>query len=69
MAGIRIFRLLKFFHIFRKTQQINIIYQTFIQTVPALFNVGLLLLLLIYIFAILSQKLFAEIKLTAPLDN
>ena len=54
ISGIRILRFLKFVHIFRKTRKINIIFQTFIATLPAIINVGSLLLLMFYIFGILS---------------
>lgn len=62
-VGVRVFRTLKFFHVFRKTKQINIIFQTFIQTLPAIINIGSLLLLIFFIFGILAQNLFADIML------
>ena len=54
MAGLRIFRIVKFFHIFRKTKKINIIFQTFISILPAIINVGSLLLLIFFMFGILG---------------
>ena len=53
-TGIRAFRIAKFFQVFRKSSKINIIFQTFITTLPALINVGSLLLLLVFIFGILT---------------
>lgn len=39
------------------------IFDTFIVTIPSLTNVGVILLLLIYIYAILGVNLFATVKL------
>lgn len=47
----------------------KIIFQTFLVTLPALANVGSLLLLLLYIYSILGMFLFADVKLNYPLDD
>jgi hypothetical protein len=56
---LRISRMLKFFSSFK---QMKIIFSTFIDTMPSLLNVGGLLFLIIYIFAVIGISLFADIK-------
>lgn len=66
---IRIFRLGRVLYFFRKSNKLKIIFQTFLTTLPSIINVGSLLLLLIYIYAILTFQLFAPIKLSPPLND
>jgi hypothetical protein len=59
---IRSIRVIRVFKIFRRQRSLKIIFETFLITLPALVNVGGLLLLLLYIFAVLAMNLFSEIK-------
>lgn len=45
------------------------IWQTIISTLPALMNVGMLMVLIIYMFAIVGVEYFAEVKLNLPLSR
>jgi hypothetical protein len=63
----RAFRLLKLFWLFKDLKSLRIIAETFLVTLPAIANAGGLLLLLVYIFAILSMNVFAEILITDTL--
>jgi len=60
---IRSFRIGRVFKIFNKNKSLKIIFQTFMVTLPAMFNIGGLLILFIFCFAILGMNLFAEVKL------
>lgn len=65
---LRSFRILRVFKLFKKQKSLKIIYETFIVTLPALVNVGGLLMLLVFIFAVLSMTLFAEVMLNGPMS-
>jgi len=43
-------------------------FETFLVTIPALTNIGGLLLLFLYIFSVLGVFLFAEVQLQSNLD-
>jgi hypothetical protein len=66
---IRSIRVVRLFKMFRRLKSLKIIFETFLIALPALMNVGGLLLLLLYIFAVLSMNLFADIKLNDALDQ
>ena len=57
------------FKMFRVQKSLKIIFETFIVTLPALINVGGLLLLLLYIFSVLAMDLFADLKLNPPISE
>jgi hypothetical protein len=65
IRALRISRVLKFVS---KAKQIKVIIDTFTYTLPALTNIGGLLVLFLYIFAILGVFLFAEVKLQGYLE-
>lgn len=66
---LRSFRILRVFKLFRKQKSLKIIYETFIVTLPALVNVGGLLMLLVFIYAVLCMTLFAEVQLNGPMTQ
>ena len=45
------------------------IFQTFVLAIPELLNVGALLMLFLFLFAVLGVTLFAEVKLQDNLDT
>lgn len=59
MKGLRSIRILK---LFKRNKSLRVIFDTFMITLPNLLNVGSLLLLLFYIYAILGINLFAIVK-------
>ena len=63
MTIIRTFRILRILKVIQKLKELKIILETFIRTIPALFNVGALWLLFLFIFAVLGVNLFASVKL------
>ena len=60
---IRTFRVVRLFKIVKRAKVLKLITDTLIVTLPHLMNVGGLLLLILYIYAILGMQLFAKIKL------
>lgn len=64
--GLRSIRILK---LFKKNKSLRVIFNTFMLTLPNLVNVGGLLLLLMFIYAIIGINLFAMVKLTEPLNE
>lgn len=66
---VRSFRIGRVFKLFRRNKSLKIIFQTFILTLPAMANVGSLLLLFIFIYAILGIYLFADVMLTGSLNE
>jgi hypothetical protein len=68
-TALRSFRLLKLMKLFKMSPSLKIISETFLMTLPALANVGGLLLLFVYIFAILSMNVFGNVMLSDPLTH
>lgn len=66
---VRIFRCARAFKLFIKTKQLRSIFNTFLASLPGLANVGLLMLLIIYMFAIVGVQFFAQLKLNPPLTR
>lgn len=66
---LRAFRVGRMFRLLKRNKSLNIIFETFIVTLPALANVGCLLLLFLYIYSILGMNLFSTIKHSYELDS
>ena len=66
---VRAFRIGRIFRLIRRAKSLKMIFDTFIVTIPSLTNVGAILLLLIYIYAILGVNLFATVKLQSDLNR
>lgn len=60
---IRAMRMSRVFKYIKQAKQIKIIFETVIVVIPALTNIGGLLLLFLYIFSVLGVFLFAGVKL------
>jgi hypothetical protein len=66
IRALRISRVLKFV---QKAKQIRVILDTFTFVLPALTNIGGLLVLFLYIFSILGVFLFSQVKLQYWMDE
>lgn len=66
---LRPLRILRVFRLVRRAKSLNIIFETFLITIPALVNIGSLLILFLYLYAILGVALFAEVKLQDDLNT
>lgn len=60
IRALRLARILKFI---QKAKHIRVIFETLLVTLPALSNIGGLLLLFLYMFSVLGVFLFADVKL------
>jgi hypothetical protein len=56
-------RIGRIFNYIKKNKNIKIIFETVLITIPALTNIGGLLMLFMYMFSVLGVFLFAEIQL------
>jgi voltage-dependent calcium channel L type alpha-1D len=65
----RAFRIGRVFRLIKKAKFLRIIFNTIILTLPSLANVGGLLILLLFIFAILGTQLFATVTLQTTLNH
>ena len=63
LAIIRCFRIVRVMKLIRNFKEMRRFMMTFIVSLPALINVGSLLFLFLYIYAVLGMNLFATIKL------
>jgi len=66
---IRAFRIGRILRLIRSAKSLRMIFNTFILTLPALANIGGLLILLLYIYAVLGINLFAKVKLQDNLNS
>ena len=66
---IRAFRVLRIFRLVQRAKILRLIVDTMIITLPSMANVGGLLLLIYYIFAILGVQLFSTIRLQDTLNR
>ena len=66
---IRAFRIGRVFKLFGKLKQLKSIFATIEHTMASLINVGMLMLLIIYVFAIIGVQLFSTIKMNAPMNE
>lgn len=60
---IRALRIARIFNYIKKSPHVKIIFETLLVTIPALTNIGGLLLLFVYIYAVLGVFLFSTVKL------
>ena len=59
---IRSFRIARVLKLIKTAKNLQQIFQTFILAIPELANVGALLILFLFLFAVLGVSLFAEVK-------
>lgn len=65
IRALRLARILKFV---QRAKHVRVIFETLMITIPALTNIGGLLLLFLYMFSVLGVFLFADVKLQSSLD-
>ena len=66
---LKTFRIGRMLRLFRRNKSLKTIFHTFIVTLPALGNVGFLLMLFLFIYALLGVNLFAPVKLNGAYDT
>jgi hypothetical protein len=53
---------MRLFKLFKNLKTLQIIFMTVINTLPSILNVGLLMFLIVFIYAVLGITLFATVK-------
>ena len=66
---VRAFRIIRVLYIFKKNRALRSTLMTFFTSLPAMANIGSLLLIIILMYAILGVNLFAEVKLNGSLNE
>lgn len=66
---IRTFRIFRLIRLIKKAKSLNMIFNTFVLTLPALANIGSLLMLGLFIFSIIAMNNFAYLKDGNEIDN
>uniref|UniRef100_A0A8C0GCE9 Sodium channel protein n=1 Tax=Chelonoidis abingdonii TaxID=106734 RepID=A0A8C0GCE9_CHEAB len=66
---VRLVRVSRMLRLIRQAQGIRTLLFTLLMSLPALFNIGLLLFLIMYIYAILGMAFFACANLYGDIDN
>ena len=66
---IRSFRIARVLKLIKTAKNLQQIFQTFILAIPELMNVGALLILFLFLFAVLGVSLFAEVKLQETMNR
>jgi len=66
---IRLFRIGRLFRLVKSAKSLRILFRTMIMSVPSLINVGSLLGLLFYIYAVFGVQLYSKLALNGELDD
>jgi len=66
---VRSFRIVKIFYIFKKNKTLRSTLMTLMISLPAMINIGSLLLLMNLIYSVLGVYLFAQVKPTVGIDE
>lgn len=65
---VRVFRVLRIFRLIKRAETLKKLIQTLIYSLPSLFNISALLLVMFYIYAVVGMALFGEAELE-PVDD
>lgn len=69
MTVIRSFRIARIASLFKRTKALKTSVNTFIVSLPAMVNIGSLILLVVFIYSILGVYLFSDVKLNGALNE
>ena len=67
-AALRIFRIGRIFRLVKVLKGLNILFKTLVISIPTIVNVGGLMFIVFFIFAVLGVKLFGKVDMTAADD-
>jgi hypothetical protein len=59
---MRAFRIMRIFRLMKRAKKLKIVINTFVISIPSILNVGGLLMLMVYLYAVLGNFLLAFIK-------
>ena len=68
-AAFRALRIGRILELFRDLRSLRIIYSTFIISLGPLINVGSVMMVLLYIYAVIGMNQFALVKVNPPMHN
>ena len=68
-TSIRTFRVCRIFRIIKRAKNLQAVFNTFLLTLPALINVGSLLLLILYLYCTLGIFLYSQVKLNGAFQD
>ena len=66
---VMIFRVARIIRLVKRARSLKLVLNTFLVTLPAVANVGSLLLLILYLFSILGVQLFSQVKRSGFLND
>lgn len=69
LSAFRILRVCRVLRLLRKAKSLYIIFNTFLNTIPDFFNVGILISILIYMFSTMFNRIFAMVKLNGNMND
>lgn len=69
VTAARLLRIGRLLRLFRQMKSLQIIFATFLTTLPHMMNVGGIMLLIIYVYSVIGVSLFAEIKPNGPMGK
>ena len=69
VTAARLMRILRLIRLFRKLKSLQLIFSTFLSTLPHMLNVGAIMLLIVYIYAVIGISFFAEIMPNGALNR
>ena len=69
VTAARLLRIGRLLRLFRQMKSLQVIFSTFLTTLPHMLNVGGIMLLIIYVYSVIGISLFAEIKHNGPMGK
>ena len=66
---MRTLRIGRIFKLFRGLKRLQVIFNTFLNTLGSIMNLGGLMLLIIYVYAVIGMNIFGTIKLKPPMHS
>ncbi len=65
---VRVFRIARAFRLIKRAKALNALFQTLVLSLPSLWNIGSLLFVLFFIFAVLGESYFSYLSRSAALN-
>ena len=66
---MRVLRVSRVFRLLKKAKRLNAIFNSFIYTIPTFINVFMLILIMMYIYSVLGNRIFALVKLNPTVNH
>ena len=69
VTAARLLRIGRLLRLFRQMKSLQVIFSTFLTTLPHMLNVGGIMILIIFVYSVIGISLFAEIKHNGPMGK